>query len=196
MTSPPDVPGAAAARLLSPSESRVSCRRRPARDSRCSCPKFSTILSMAARPGAPRPARDIGGPALFPAASSARCLRLRARSSARTSSRSSLRLVFCCSARRSSRHLFPHVTWMLAVDGSGRCQARHMQQRRRVVLLLVVTPRRLPSPGPSPTSRLHIGRGTFTAPGWISRPPRSGSVGGRRQRGIRVCLRKDRIEPN
>lgn len=36
-----------------------------------------------------------------------------------------------CLRRRRSRHFFPQVIWVRAVDGDGRYQPRHSQQRRR-----------------------------------------------------------------
>jgi hypothetical protein len=44
----------------SPRESRRSCRRRAARDERCSCLSFSTIASIASASWGERPARDNG----------------------------------------------------------------------------------------------------------------------------------------
>ena len=168
------VPGATTARAISSRATWVSRRRSAARDMRCSCPNLSTILSIAARLCAPSPARDIGGSAPFPATPSARCFYFRARSSTRTPARFALRSSFCCWARRRSLQAFPHVCWMVAVDGPGRYQARHMLQRRRPVLLLVVTTRRWLGHASSPTSRPQIRLAPFTSPGRISGwpPPR------------------------
>jgi len=112
---------------------------------------------MAARPSAPRLARDIRGQYPSPAASRARCLFVRARSRARTAARFAVRSLFCCWPRRRSRHFFPHVSCVPAADRSGRYQLRQTQQRRRFSLL-VVTPRRSPSPSSLPTFWTHLGR--------------------------------------
>ncbi len=149
MTSPLHVPTCAPANSIVPAKRRLSWRRRLARDIRSACPKFSMISSMAPATSADRPARDIGGPVPPRPVPSrvawrSRWQRVRARSSLRTVGRSASRRAFSCLPRRRSRHFFPHVFWVFAVDGAGVYQHRHSQQRRRAVSSWC------PIPGPSP----------------------------------------------
>ena len=97
----------------------------------------------------------VRGPTPFATAFRARCLRLRARSSARTAATFASRNAFCCAPHRNSLHAFPHVICVFATDGSGTYQSRHMQHRRRGIFLWVFTHRPLPSRSSLPTLPRH-----------------------------------------
>ncbi len=113
----------------SPSEKRRSWRRRAARDARCSCLNFSTISSIASVAWRDRPARDGGAWLATKWSSRWRCWR--ARPSSRAAPTSASRRRHSCFRRRRSRHCFPQVICVRAVEGAGRYQQRHSQQRRR-----------------------------------------------------------------
>jgi hypothetical protein len=123
VTSPLHVPTCAPANSIVPAKRRLIWRRRPARDI-----------------GGPVPSRPVPSGVAW----RSRWQRFRARSSLRTAGRSASRRAFSCLPRRRSRHFFPQVFWVFAVDGAGVYQHRHSQQRRRAVSSCC------PIPGPSP----------------------------------------------
>jgi hypothetical protein len=165
VTSPLHVPICAPGNSIIPAKRCLIWRPRPARDTRWACPNFSMISSMASATSADRPARDIGGSAAsrhVPSgvARRSRWQRLRARSSLRTAGRSAARRAFSRLPRRRSRHFFPQVCWVFAVDGAGVYQHRHSQQRRRGVSSWSPIPRPWPKAAARATSpRRSGGRG-------------------------------------
>ena len=175
MTSHLHVPVFRPADFGSPSESRRSWRRSPARDSRCVCPNFSMISSIASAACPDRPVSDICG--LSPADTRSRWWR--SRSPSRAADGFSARRFLSRLARRRSRHFTLQVICVSEADGSGAYQSRHSQQRRRNVLLGSIPQRDRAEQLPR-LLRRYCGAGV-RARDWIPQPPQDGSQSGRRQ---------------
>ena len=149
VTARPHVPTCASENSIVPAKRRRIRRRRPARDSRSACPRFTMISSMAPVTSADRPARDIGGP--DPAAA-CRCRRdrcCRSRSACRNSAAAADRRAFACRARRWRRHRSEHVLCLFAVDACARYHTRHSQHRWRALS----SPSPIPRPSPKGDAR-------------------------------------------
>lgn len=182
MTALHHVPKFSAPRSISPRILRANQRarrQRPACDTRCACPRSSTICSMAAASCTDRPARDNGGsapPAFDSCAfrSRSRCRRWRCRSSSRALSRSAARRFLRRRARRRSRHFALHVFCVFAADAAGTYHCLHSLQRcrSRVTGLFRFMPERShPTRSPASFPPAYNQMDLLTAIRWISVSP-------------------------